>query len=76
MKVQGKRYLVFAGERFPAGGWDDLVLATNDVEEAVAFAENSLMGDEFKRWADVIDTTVGLKVWSKGFSYGRNDAPS
>lgn len=72
MNISGKRYLVFAGESYPPGGWDDFLWATDDAQKAIERAEESLLGDPDNRWADVVDVTVGLKVWTKGFSFGRD----
>jgi hypothetical protein len=68
-----KRYLVFAGDRFAAGGWRDYLCSSEDAQRAIREAEKSLMGDELKRWAHVVDTTVKEIVWMRGLSIGSDD---
>ena len=48
------RYLVFAGDTEPEGGWDDFVGATDDLEEARRYCKTYTLID-VDGWAEIVD---------------------
>lgn len=51
------RYAVFAGSYFyPGGGWEDLVAAFDDLDEAVKEYQRTSNGRE---WAHIVDLWTG-----------------
>lgn len=70
--IQGKRYLVFAGDEFHGrGGWADFVMATDDPEKATSRATLEYESRTDGGWAEVIDLVVSLPVWRKGNAHER-----
>lgn len=57
-----KRYLVFAGAAYyPWGGWQDFKGDFDTVEAATEFAK-ACDPDTYKKWYQVVDTTLPLAV--------------
>ena len=58
-----KRYAVFAGAAYyPMGGWDDLILLTDEYEEALATI--APYEGSYYRWAHVVDLHTQKPVGS------------
>jgi hypothetical protein len=60
------RYILFAGKRRPAGGFDDYVGSRNSVDALKKLALTCHVGGNGKapHWADIIDLTTMGRLWS------------
>lgn len=61
-----ERYLLFMGTPYyPGGGWTDLLLKTNDLQEARQMAQDNPK-EYFKAWWHIVDTQEGFNIIEKG----------
>jgi hypothetical protein len=56
--IECKRYIVFVGEVYYPSGWNDFVLATDDLEEAKAVAAKGIRHRRDYRWSSIIDLST------------------
>jgi hypothetical protein len=57
-----KRFILFSGSKYyPAGGWEDKIIQSNELEKIVEKITDIALGDE-DRWFQVVDLAINEPI--------------